>query len=244
MQCTRRGLRVFTVTVAMGTLMIPSVFADHTADPTSVAVIGDLQSELGCPGDWQPDCVVMELATGISDPVWRATFTVPAGAWQYKVALNDSFTENYGANGTQNNIDLTLGVATDVRFYYSHETHWVADNQGAVIANLPGTFQDELGCSGDWQPECLQTWLQDLDGDGTYTFTSSAIPVGDWEVKVAHDESWTENYGAGGIPGGSNILFSVVNAGLDIIFTYDPVTHLLGISGPGLPVELLALTVE
>ena len=30
--------------------------ADHTANPTSVAVVGSLQSELGCAGDWDPAC--------------------------------------------------------------------------------------------------------------------------------------------------------------------------------------------
>ena len=32
------------------------VRADHTAAPASVTIAGSLQSELGCSGDWQPDC--------------------------------------------------------------------------------------------------------------------------------------------------------------------------------------------
>ena len=32
------------------------VSADHTPDPASVTIAGSLQSELGCPGDWEPAC--------------------------------------------------------------------------------------------------------------------------------------------------------------------------------------------
>ena len=31
--------------------------ADHTPLPTQVTLVGSLQSELGCPGDWQPECL-------------------------------------------------------------------------------------------------------------------------------------------------------------------------------------------
>ncbi len=37
------------------------------------------------------------------------------------------------------------------------------------------------------------------------TFT---IPAGDWEYKIAIGGTWDENYGAGGVPGGSNVTFS------------------------------------
>ena len=33
-----------------------------TAATTSVALVGSLQDELGCPGDWQPACADTELA--------------------------------------------------------------------------------------------------------------------------------------------------------------------------------------
>ena len=61
-------------------------------------------------------------------------------------------------------------AAETVKFYYAHGTHWVADNVNTVIATVPGSFQSELGCPGDWQPDCLRSWLQDPDGDGIYSF--------------------------------------------------------------------------
>ena len=122
---------------------------------------------------------------------------------------------NYGANATPGgpNIPLALGASQAVKFYYSNATHWVADNVGKIIASVPGSFQSELGCPGDWQPECLRSWLQDPEGDGVYGFSTTSIPSGSYECKVAHDESWTVNYGAGGVQNGANIPFTVPGDG-------------------------------
>ena len=209
---------------------------DHPA-PMSVTVAGNLQSELGCGGDWQPDCAETHLGYHADDTVWQGTFAVPAGGWEYKAALNDSWDENYGANATRDgpNIPLSLGADTDVKFYYDDETHWVTDNVNSVIATVPGSYQSELGCPGDWQPDCLRSWLQDPDGDGTYTFSTTAIPAGSHEVKVTIDESWDENYGAGGVPNGPNILFMVMAPNSTVSFSYDPVTHILSVTVSGPP---------
>jgi glycosidase len=211
------------------------VSADHTADPSSVTIAGSVQSELGCPGDWQPECASTHLAYDGADDAWQATFEVPAGSWEYKAALNDGWDENYGGNAASNgaNIGLNLAAPTSVKFYYSHATHWVADNVNAVIATAPGSFQSELGCSGDWQPDCLASWLQDPDGDGTFTFTTSALPAGSYETKVAINESWDENYGQGGAPNGANIAFSVPAGGAEASFSYDGTTHVLTVTVVG-----------
>ena len=57
--------------------------------------------------------------------------------------------------------------------------------QGPIIT-APGSFQSELGCAGDWSPACMRPWLQDPDGDGTYTWSTDQIPAGSYEFKVAH----------------------------------------------------------
>jgi len=194
----------------VGSCAVP-LLASHTPPPSSVTIAGSLQSELGCPGDWQPDCAATHLGFDPADGVWQGTFTVPAGNWEYKAPVNDSWSENYGRYAQQNgpNIPLSLGAPAVVKFYYDHHTHWVTSNHNAVIATVPGSFQSELGCPGDWQPDCLRSWLQDPDEDGIYTFTTQALPAGSYEAKVAIDESWTVNYGAGGVPNGPNIPFSV-----------------------------------
>src|SRR5438046_10570907 len=63
--------------------------AADTPAPGSVTIAGSLQSELGCPGDWQPGCASTHLAFDASDGVWQATFTIAAGSYDYKAALND-----------------------------------------------------------------------------------------------------------------------------------------------------------
>ncbi len=219
--------------------------AAHTPDPASVTIAGSLQSELGCSGDWQPDCAATYLTYDPEDDVWQGTFTVPAGNWEYKAALNNSWDENYGLGGEQNgpNIPLNLAAETTVKFYYSHETHWITDNANSEIAVAPGNFQSELGCSGDWQPWCLRSWLQDPDGDGVFRFVTNRLAAGDYEVKVAHNESWDENYGAGGVPGGPNIPFNVPLDCQATLFEYTLSTHILTIDPAPAPPQPATVTI-
>jgi pullulanase len=211
------------------------VQGDPPPEVASVTIAGSLQSELGCPSDWQPDCALTHLTFETDDDVWQGTFSVPAGAWEYKAALNDNWTENYGANAQMDgaNISLTLGTETPVKFYYDHKNHWATDNVNSVIATAVGDFQSEVGCAGDWDPSCLRSWLQDPDGDGIYTFFTTDIPAGMYEAKAAINESWDESYGVDGVPGGANIPFVVPVSGMDVLFSYDAVTHILSITAEG-----------
>jgi len=208
-----------------------------SADPASVTIPGSFQDELGCPGDWQPDCSTTHLGYDAGDDVWQGVWDVPAGAWEYKAALDDSWTENYGANAMRDgpNIPLTLAAPTTVKFYYDHKTHWITDDVNAVIATAVGSFQSELGCGGDWDPGCLRSWLQDPDGDGIFEFTTGGIPPGSYEAKVAIGESWDENYGQGGVANGANIPFSVTTNPAYVTFGYDGVTHVMTITVEGEP---------
>ncbi|HEX9990845.1 MAG TPA: alpha-amylase family glycosyl hydrolase [Chloroflexia bacterium] len=208
-----------------------AVFAHHTPAPTSVTIVGSLQSELGCSGDWQADCAATHITYDSTDDAWQGAFSVPAGSWEYKGTLNDNWNENYGLHAAPGgaNIPLNLAGASTVKFYYDHKSHWVTDNRSSVIATVPGSFQSELGCSGDWQPDCLRSWLQDIDGDGIYSFETTAIPAGSYECKVTINESWDENYGQNGVPGGANIPFTVPANGARVQFRYDSVTHILTI---------------
>ena len=215
-----------------------------SAEPTSVTIAGSLQSELGCPGDWQPECAVTHLVFDADDEVWQATFDVPSGSWEYKAALNGTWDENYGLGAVRDgpNIPLNVGASGNVKFYYDDETHWVTDDHNSVIAVAPGSFQSELGCASDWDPSCLRSWLQDPDGDGVARFSTSTLPPGNYETKVAIRESWDENYGADGVPNGPNIPFSVASPGDIVSFAYDQTTHVLMIDvTPATPVDDAAL---
>ena len=90
-------------------------------------------------------------------------------------ALNDAWDESYGVHaapgGDEHPARPRRGPPRQVLLL--HATHWVTDNVGRVIAVAPGSFQCELGCPGDWQPDCLRSWLQDPDGDGTYALETT-----------------------------------------------------------------------
>ncbi len=196
------------------------------AQPDKVVIPGTIQTALGCPtdqgdkGNWNPACDNSGLTFDEADGVWQGTFDLPAGDYEYKVALGGTWDVNYGGNADAGgpNIPLKLGADSSVKFYYDAVSHWVADSVGDVIAVAPGSFQSELGCPGDWQPDCLRSWLQDPDGDGVYVFTTDAIPAGDYEVKVALNESWDVNYGADAAAGGANIPFNVPADGTPVAF--------------------------
>jgi pullulanase-type alpha-1,6-glucosidase len=200
--------------------------------PESVSVPGDHNSEMGCPGDWQPDCDIAQLTLRPNgDEIWSKTFDLPAATHAYKVAINRSWDENYGGGAQQNgpNIEYTH-AGGPITFYYDHRTKHVSSTAQGPIITAPGSFQSEMGCSGDWQPDCMRSWLQDPDGDGVYTLATTQIPAGSYEVKAAHGLSWDENYGAGGTPDGANIGFTVPGAGLTTIFSYELATNRLTVT--------------
>ncbi|MCG8572584.1 MAG: DUF3372 domain-containing protein, partial [Spirochaetes bacterium] len=208
------------------------VFGSDTPDPNYVTIAGSLQSEVGSNGDWQPESSVTYLNYDPVSKIWTNTFTIPAGDYEYKAALNNSWDENYGLNGVffGANIPLSLAEETPVKFFYDHETHWITDNVNSYIVTLPGDYLTHLGASGDWQPEFLGTWMQDKDGDGIYTFITTALPAGNYQCKVTINESWHENYGENGVPGGNNITFTVPEDNGEVFFSYDSVSHILTIT--------------
>ncbi|MBK9714868.1 MAG: alpha-amylase [Kouleothrix sp.] len=230
-----RHTRWLTLLALLGVLLSALALPSRTpaalaaGNPTSVTIAGSLQEELGCTGDWQANCAATHLAYDASDDVWQGAFNVPAGGYEYKAALNDNWDESYGLNGGGDNIPLNLAAGSSVKFYYDHKSHWITDNKRSVIAVAPGNFQRALGCSGDWQADCLRSWLQDVDGDGIYTFETTALPAGSYEGKVAINEGWDENYGQGGAPGGANIAFTVAANNAKVSFSYNAATHVLTI---------------
>ena len=198
--------------------------------PDHVSVPGNLNSEMGCAGDWDPACDQAQLTRNPNDDIWRLTTTIPAGDYEYKAAINKTWDENYGLGGARNGSNIPLTATGDpVTFYYDHRTHWVTSDAQGEIITAPGSFQSELGCPGDWAPDCMRSWLQDPDGDGTYTWSSSQVPAGSYEFKVTHGLSWNVNYGAGGEQNGPNVAFSVPSDGTLVTISYVLATHQISV---------------
>ena len=200
-----------------------------------VTIPGSHNKAMGCDADWAPDCAKAALtrdATG----VYSATFTLPAGDYQYKVAEGGSWDTAYGAGGAAGgaNISYTLNETTSVTFYYDRATHRVWNTATDQTVTLPGTFQKALGCSDNWQAQCLAPLLEPT-GDGTYTYSTTALPEGDYEFKVAIGGSDNENYGQDGTVGGANYQFAT-KANKLVTFTYDSSTHKVAIASADAPV--------
>jgi glycosidase len=208
-----------------------AVRADHTPAPASVNLVGNLQSEAtaaAC-GDWDPGCEGARFSPQGNNVFLFNAAAIPAGDWEYKVALG-SWAENYGENFQQDGPDIALNLSEErpVRFYYDHKTHYIADNVRNTIYTVPGDFNQEAGCSGDWQPECLATLMSDVDGDGTFTAEVEDLPAGSYQFKIATNESWSNpNFGQNGGP--DNISFNVAGPGT-VTFSFNTATNVPGVS--------------
>ncbi|MFN8420128.1 MAG: pullulanase-type alpha-1,6-glucosidase [Anaerolineae bacterium] len=232
------GLLLWCALIIAALAPIPSIttLAQDVAQPKAVALIGSLAVALGCESDNQPDCAATQLTFNEQNQLWQGSFEVPAGDYEYSASI-DGPTDKMARPP----IKLSVSEAQKVDFYFNRRTMYLADNVNRIIANVPGSFQLELGCpntlgdKGDWAPNCLRTLLEDPDGDGIYVFSTNQIPQGNYEAKVAVNGTWNENYGGGGAPGGSNIGFSAPKDGLNIIFTWDSQSKVMEISIEGAP---------
>ncbi|WP_255305011.1 pullulanase-type alpha-1,6-glucosidase [Microbacterium sp. 3J1] len=201
-----------------------------------VTVPGSLNSEMGCAGDWDPACEKAKLALR-ADGVWAGTFDLPAGDYEFKAAVNGGWAINYGANGVPDGANVSITHSGGpITFYFDPRTNIVQSTADGPIVTLPGSLQDELGCAADWSPDCLGTLMADGDRDGVYEFSTDDLPTGAYELKVAHDVSWAENYGADGVRDGANISFSATEGSVTS-FRYTLATHVLEVTSadPVLP---------
>lgn len=85
---------------------------------------GSYQAQAGCPGDWQPECAVTAMTQGDDGLFHSGPFSLTAGDYEVKVALDGSWTTNYGSDGAQDgpNYPFTLAAAGTVEFVFDPET--------------------------------------------------------------------------------------------------------------------------
>jgi glycosidase/fibronectin type 3 domain-containing protein len=220
-----RGTGRLAAFVAVAFTLLVLIGGGAQATSTPVVVVGDFQHLVGCSGDWDPACASSAMTE--QNGAYEYTANLPAGSYQYKVALGGSWSENYGAHAAAGggNISLTLPSATTVTFYFDPATHWITDDVNSQIVTAPGDYQTQVGCGGDWDPSCFKSWLEDIDGDGTYTFATTSLTAGSYQMKVALNGSWTVNYGVGGAQNGPNVAFTVPYDHAPVTFSYNGATH-------------------
>ena len=73
-----------------------------------------------CDTDWDPKCPDTAMTLG-DDGLYTATFTIPAGDYEVKVAHDGSWDESYGDGA--NNYMFTVAADGEVTFVYDPETH-------------------------------------------------------------------------------------------------------------------------
>jgi glycosidase len=184
--------------------------------PQFVSVPGSDNSELGCPADWSPDCPQAQLSLDANDHIWKGTFAFPAGPYAYKVAINKTWDENYGAGGVPNggNIEFTSDGTTPITFFYDHRTHYVSSTAEKPVVVASGSFQSEMGCSADNDPTCMRSWLQDPDNDGVFSLSTTQIPAGAYQASAA---------------GSATVAFTVPSGAVTTL-SYDSASHVLSVS--------------
>ena len=181
--------------------------------PMTVTFAGDFQSELGCPGDWDQACSITHLQFDPNQALWIGHFAIPAGNWEGKIAINDSWVENYGLNciSLGANIPFTAGGTTMVYVAFDYNTKCTVISSQPATVTAAGDFQSELGCPGDWDAACSITHLQFSALSQIWYGDFNGIPPGAYEYKIAINDDWTENYGLNCVPIGANIPFTLLN---------------------------------
>lgn len=87
---------------------------------------GSYQDQAGCGAAWDPACQATAMEEG-DDGLYRLTADLPAGDWEFKVALDGDWTTNYGSDGSLDGPNYALSLESDstVTFVYDPETHLV-----------------------------------------------------------------------------------------------------------------------
>ncbi|AKU26420.1 amylopullulanase [Geobacillus sp. LC300] len=177
--------------------------AESTASqPRTITLVGTLQDELGHTAEWDPSATATVMHHE-GDGLYTLTGALPAGTYEYKIAVNGSWDENYGAGGRNGgNLTLTLNEPTKVTFYYHDRTHAIADSTWyAPIPKekqprLVGTVLPAIGHETDnngWTPATSTAFLKDDDFDSVYALTAQ-VPKGSYEYKIVLGTNWDENY--------------------------------------------------
>ena len=102
----------------------PAQAQDAPSAPDAVSFPGSYAHLLGG-ADWEPADPTVQGADLEGDGVWTLNATLPGGDYEFKVAIDGAWDENFGLNGEAggDNIPFTVPDAGgDVVFYYDRGT--------------------------------------------------------------------------------------------------------------------------
>ena len=146
---------------------------------------------------------------------------VPAANYEFKIAVNGSWNENYGVGGAKDgsNISCPVPETMDVTVYYNDETHLAVTNVTYVFADIT--------LSGTGIPE--GTKLTDKGLSGIYTATVDMAAGTYTDVKLTMN--------------GKDYTFAeiVVEEDKAVTFYMDPVTELYYHNANGEPIDAASI---
>lgn len=199
-------------------LLIAQTFSGFTGNDAEAAertarVVGSF----GADGDstfWNPASDEMKM-TAAENEMYYLEKRLDAGTYEYKVAINGSWDENYGQNGESNgkNMTLKLDEPKTVLFVHNDQTHVTTIMTDDRKPRLAGTIQPAIGAGDEWSPGTSTAILTDENHDNVYEFTAN-VPKGDYEFKVVLGNDWGEQYPA------DNVKLNV-KRGTEITFFYN-----------------------
>ncbi len=101
----------------------PAVSVETIEQPDAVAVAGDFNVLIGAPANWAPQYDEAQMELDHVDQLWKIAADIPAGYYNFKIALNRSWDENYGAfgvfDGPNHEVHHTGGLLV---IQYDHRT--------------------------------------------------------------------------------------------------------------------------
>ncbi|MET1065300.1 MAG: glycosidase [Arthrobacter sp.] len=101
----------------------PAVSVETIDQPEAVAVAGDFNILLGAPANWAPQYDESQMELDLVDQLWKLAADLPAGTYSFKIALNRSWDENFGAfgafDGANHEVHHSGGVLV---IHYDHRT--------------------------------------------------------------------------------------------------------------------------
>jgi cyclomaltodextrinase len=129
-------IMVFYTVLAMTEVQVAQAVAEKELQQRNVVVVGNLQHQLGAAKDWDPSDMKTKM-TDLGNGFYSYTANLPAGAYFYKIAINGSWTENYGLNGNFDgaNVQLNLLKSQQITFYYNDVTHKITDSSSYKMLN-------------------------------------------------------------------------------------------------------------
>ncbi len=149
--------RVCTLALLLLALLVPAPMLAQAEpeEPTIVAFPGNFGQAIGLPS-WAPDDAGVAGSDEDGDGIHTLTVTLPRGSYEFKVALNGTWDENFGLNGEFDgaNIPFDVPEESEVVFAFNTATGAIGltvAGQAVIVNGAPVSAATPPSAVGDGQ---------------------------------------------------------------------------------------------